>query len=392
MVVFDSGERDYLGPSRRSESKFEFLNRSARARPQNIRALIEAWYSHYPTDGQPELRDRMRSNRDAQFAAAFFELAMHELLLRLDCSVHLHPVLPSTSKRPDFMVQAPSGMRFILECKIVTGGSAKDAAARARVNAVYDGIDQSLKSPNFFVGIDVQGAPNTPPPIRQIAAFLQSQLDQLDPDQIAAFELAERWDEVPHWTYLHDGWHLEFFPISKLPEARGRSGVRPIGRVSSEYQVLEGSRSIRNAIDGKAGLYGTPDVPYVIAVNALEMVDTGEVLEALYGTVQTIVSYSDVDVGMREPSIREVRVPDGAWRGAAGPRNTRVSAALIAFDLSPWNLAHAEMSLFQNPWAQHPLDSVLTRLPCFRVQDNRAVRHEGETLSHILDIPASWPN
>jgi hypothetical protein len=55
------------------------------------------------------------------FPSAFFELFLHELLLRLGCNVEVHPD-PGTgsSRRPDFLVTDPDGQQFFLEAVLAT--------------------------------------------------------------------------------------------------------------------------------------------------------------------------------------------------------------------------------------------------------------------------------
>src|SRR6266508_6440058 len=100
-MLFDPTERTYTGPADEAEPHFTYWNRSARPLARHIRQELELWYAHYP-DGTNDLRSRFRSADDVQHQAAFFELFLHELLLRLGCTVEIHPAVPGTSKRPEF--------------------------------------------------------------------------------------------------------------------------------------------------------------------------------------------------------------------------------------------------------------------------------------------------
>src|SRR5437016_4610962 len=102
MILFDDFVREYLGPARHAEPFYTFLNRSARPATAAVRQLLESWFANYPHEEQPDLRGRFRSTNNRKHKAAFFELFLHELLLRLRCQIEIHPLLVNTSKRPDF--------------------------------------------------------------------------------------------------------------------------------------------------------------------------------------------------------------------------------------------------------------------------------------------------
>lgn len=150
MRLFDEVDRHDKGPARYAEPQFPYLNRSARVMFSRTRQVLEAWFSRYPVSGQADLRPRFRSRNDAQHRAAFFELFLHELLLRLDHDVTIHPSPSQAStRRPDFLAESPSGGCFYMEAVVATDESEEDGAARARMNVVYDALDR-LDSPNWI--------------------------------------------------------------------------------------------------------------------------------------------------------------------------------------------------------------------------------------------------
>ena len=91
FTLYDNIHRDYLGAARYSEPQFAYLNRSARLEANLIRALLEAWFSRYPPAEAADLRARFRSSNDLQHHSAFFELFVHELLLKLGLHPQIHP-------------------------------------------------------------------------------------------------------------------------------------------------------------------------------------------------------------------------------------------------------------------------------------------------------------
>ena len=147
---------------------------------------------------------------------------------------------------------------------------------------------------------------------------------------------------------------------------------------------------IRKDITKKAGRYGDHDLPYVVPVNVLEFLDEIDIIEALFGKEQFTIVFSQS--GPAEPvDARMSRLPDGAWTGTKGSRYTRVSAVLLATQLSAYNIPRANLRLYHNPWAQRPYQSVLTRLPQAVPRYNRMEHIDGESTKAIFGLPAAWP-
>ena len=79
----------------------------------------------------------------------FFELFLHELLLRLDFQPTVHPQLPSTERRPDFLVESGNGAGFLLEAAVVSDESSEETAARRLEDRIYDSLNEP-ESPNVY--------------------------------------------------------------------------------------------------------------------------------------------------------------------------------------------------------------------------------------------------
>ena len=161
--------------------------------------------------------------------------------------------------------------------------SDQEAAARARLNVIYDVLDQ-VDSPDLFVGMRVSGIPASPPPARQIRAFLERNLAAVDADEIAGIWGTRGFDGVPRWSFSDSNWIIEFYPIPKRPEARGRRGGRRIGLFMSEPRSIDSASAISNTLLEKARRYGEPGLPYIIAVNVLREfpIDSDDVWDALF--------------------------------------------------------------------------------------------------------------
>lgn len=392
MRLFDDIVRDYEGPAGYAEPRFTYLNRSARPTASRVRQVLEDWFSRYPSESQPDLRGRFRSADDSPHCSAFFELFLHELLLRLGCHVKVHPEISGTTRHPEFLVESPSGSRFYIEAVVATSESKEKTAARARMNVVYDALNR-LDSPDFFIGMYLSGAPETPPRARRIRAFLAERLRSLNPDEIARILESGGIDAVPHWHYQHEGWNIDFFPIPKSAGVRGCPGVRPIGYHFHEPCWVNPKAAIRDVIVKKAGRYGDITLPYVVAVNALgEYVDRDDIMDALFGERQITIRLPQArDRRARDIEPKMTRALNGVWTSESGPRYTRVSAVLMTVRLSPWNLPRADICLYHNPYCQRAYTSELTCLPQAVPEDDYMEWHDGESLSAIFNLPLGWP-
>ncbi len=381
-MLFDEVEREYAGPKHYAEPRFAYMNRSARPEIERIRHVLEDWFSRYPSEEQPDLRARFKSTDDIQHDGAFFELFLHELVIKQKCKVVVHPELPHSTRSPDFLVISPDGKEFYLEAVIATDKSKEEQAAIRRINTVYDVLNQ-LDSPDFFLKVKVHGVPRMPPPARKWRTFLADRLAELSVGNAS---------NSPPWRLKSATWDVEFEPIPKSAATRGRKGVRPLGAFVESVHWVDCRSPIRNAVSKKAKWYGQLCKPYIVAVNVIcEYVEEQDVVDALFGDVVYEVMWG----GSRKPVSGEKRIPNGAWKPKSG---TRVSAVLVAFGLKPWNItgvksrdiAPAFAYLYLNPWAKQPSPSFLNCFPRLYVEDDRILREGGESPASLLGLPENW--
>jgi hypothetical protein len=390
MKLFDDIEHKGKEPKFYSESDFEYLNRIGRSDAQKIREVLEDWFSHYP-DGndKADLRGRFRDKRHIQHQSAFFELLIHEILLRLEYNVNIHPQNDDTiDRRPDFIAFSEGKDDFIIEAVLATEESESDMSAQSRKDVVYDTINR-LDSPNFYIGMNLRGDPKTPPPGKKIREFLESQLLLLDHKNIVERFKKDGLKGVPKWYFEHEGWEIIFYPIPKDEKSKGQQGVRPIGVFFQGFFQANPVEAIRSSILSKAKAYGKLNLPYVIAVNSLERhIDNAEIMDALFGQSKFTVSKLK-DGGVK---TKEERSLDGVWTSNSGPRNTQVSAVLMFLRVTPWDIARCNVRLWHNPYASIPYISALTRLPQAVSNDQQKMDLvNGESLSSILSLPIDWP-
>ena len=222
-----------------------------------IRTLLEEWFLELPEDERLDLQQRFRSPIERQHRSAVFELFLHHMLLRCGFEIEFHPDIPGVTTHPDFLVSRGGQELFYLEAIAVSNSTREEAEAN-RMNQVYDALN-NLASPDFYLGLRVEGAPETPPPGARLRGELARWLATLDVEAIQQCYLEERYDDVPTYEWTHDGWRIDFDPIPKGDEARGNPSVRPIGMtMPTRATQLTLDETLK---DGVARRTGTDDSP-----------------------------------------------------------------------------------------------------------------------------------
>jgi hypothetical protein len=376
MPLFDLIDRNDRRLRLQNESSFDYLNVSARPGIVAIRELVERWFGRIPVDSQADIGARFRSRNEAQHKGAFFELFWHELLVRSGHQVAIHPAVPNARTSPDFLASSDGIPQFYLEATSAVPPEENQAAER-RIAQLHDTLNR-MDSPDYFLAIQYRGDPQDNLPGRTLREQLERWLRGLDFGQISDLYNSRRHSEVPSFTWGEPNCSLTFTPIPKSVETRGQPGIRPVGlHAKWEWSQVRTLEDIRVAVEGKANKYGELGLPLVVAVNVLnDFSDDTDTLYAIFGEKP----FGD-------------RIPNGAWYGPAGPRNTFVSAVSVVHQLTPTNLRDRSVELIHNPWGAHGLPQNCLALPrrSVRLLDGKFERGDGMSAADILGIPALWP-
>lgn len=98
MPIFDSRERTSKEAGSSSIPQFAYLNSSARPEAGRVREALEDFITRFPEAHRGALIARLRSELDEVHHSAFFELALHELLLRSGHQIEeIEPAIPGSS-------------------------------------------------------------------------------------------------------------------------------------------------------------------------------------------------------------------------------------------------------------------------------------------------------
>jgi hypothetical protein len=383
LSLFDDIERHDASPATYAEDSFGFLNRAAGLVWERIREVLDAWFAAYPADHAADLRGKFRSKRAGQHSAAWWELYLHHLFGRLDYDVQVHPEIPHTSARPDFLLSRGEERLFV-EAAVVFSGIVDEQRDGMREGWVIDAANRGT-SRTFCLGIEFESVGAQKPRDRDVYEPLEAWLEGLDPDAVAA----ERDAGQPLPTKLIEivDWRVRFEAHPIAPELRGERPGRLVGIGPASAGFIDDKEQLRDTLKHKRGRYPDEDTPLVVAVNCVGSFPKDEdIAAALYGSigVQYVVD--------RPGSAKSVRLRDGTWMGKRGPTGRGLSAVLSAVQLHPHTAVKEAPQLWHNRWARRPVH-VSWPFTEWRCSDEGLVRSEPRTcdLATLLDVPSEWP-
>ncbi len=363
MQVFDKDIERTSARRKWPESAFDYLNRSARPGDEASRSLLETWFQRLPSSEQLELRNRLRCNNDVEFATAFQELFLHELLRAYGCEVVFHPGLPQTAKRPDFLVDPPEGVPFIVEACASTSVS-NGPENHPRTNRIRDFLN-GLPLHGYRLSIDEIKAGASDLRRASLRTHIESNI-QAAPDNKSDVRL-------PEFT-TQDGWIIRL--TANRVEYELEPGASTIQLEAFSRTWTGPSYPLRDVLKGKVGKYGELPMPYVIALNSFDgMLTTCHLEETLFGV------RPDTQIAGMTPKLAR-----GLWGSEQQPTSRRVSAVIFTINLWPQTVVTGQVycSLWLNPWANRPYEGFLEELPAFRLENGEIQESPGRQWHEIM--------
>ena len=386
-MLFEEKKRTGSEYKAYGESTYNFLDRSALELASNVRKFLNHWVSQLPDKEAKDIISRYKKGGQTEKSATF-ELILFAIMTKLGCKLQIHPDLKNGSKKhPDFLVTTPEGEEFYLEAVLASESSSDEQiAAENRKNVVLDSIDR-LESPNFFLGIDAVGNPDTPPKGRALRRKLEKWLESLDPDAVAREVDQKDFNSLPTMECGQDNWSIKFTAIPKSPESRD-AGQRAIGMLPGSGGWVNAWEPVKKVIRSKGSRYGELDKPLLIAVNYVDVPYLKKIdeMQALFGQEKWRFNPDDRNA---QPEMR--RIPNGAWVGRKGPEYKRISGAWLFDGINPWNMIHQRNTLYFNPWASFTLPDFMKKFNHALVVRDKMDWADGLSLSEIFELPASWP-
>ncbi len=376
MTAFDRTSRASPDPASHIVPAFEYLNTSSRPAAAAVRQLVEDMLSRYPVEHRDQLVARFRLSNDVAHLGAFFELFLHELLIRSGCTIiAVEPPIEGSNHSQDFLVQAPCGTRFYLEAATASGRSSASSAEEKRLNAAIEAID-CVESPDFLLGVRYYGRPTQPLSLRRLRQSLARWLSGLSEIEKGQASL---------WEYSESGLLFEIEPFRRSQPGTGL-GARSIGTLAPEGGWVKVHNSIKRAIEKKANEYSSLDVPFVVAINTLEFSSYDNFIDALFGT-EVVRSFRINGHNYYEDG----RQPNGLWHSLRGASNTRVSAVIGVSRMCPWSFARCQGLFVSNPWARQPIQLSALEIDRTTVNDSTLLISKGRSIFEIFALSSTWP-
>jgi hypothetical protein len=381
MKLFEDKNRTDIRPAKHIDNEYNFYDRSASPQVSIIREKLNQWFENYPSHEKLEMKARFMTS----FSSAFYELFLHELFIKQGFTIEIHPDMPDTKNKPDFLVRG-NGVEFYLEAKEATDTSDESKSVKNKQSRLFDELNET-NSPNFFICIDnLVLKSNSQPSGRKVRQFLENKLQKFNPDD---YEFNNKvFKSVSDITYEDEDLLLEISLLSKSKELRGKSEIRPIGVYPGESWWGGTENSIKSSIIKKAKRYGKLDKPLLICINSTSEkgTDDYDVLNALFGDLR--FSYSTNP----DPTKRNERLDrsfDGFFGNPSNRKYTKVSGVLIT-NVYPSNLHIAKHWLVKHPFSMSDLNMDVFALTNMKIQRNELPTLLKKNINEILEISNNW--
>lgn len=333
----------------------------------DVRRTCESWFGRIPETNRADLRSRFRSRQDSQHDAAFFELFLHEMFLRLGCHVEMHPEV--SGQTPDFRVSQSSKVAYVEATAVgLTSNTIR------RNHDEQDAINKlnKLTSPYFCLGVDMEGTLRETLSKGELTEKFEKLLNSHDSTEVQ--ETINQFGpyEAPSETIQRGDWTLTGWLLPASDNAGDEQIDRSIVIEPYRAKSVDPISVVRRTLKAKAEKYKRLDAPLVIAAN---------VLHPYYFPPLEC----DIDVlwGNR---MRYGRQTNGYWL----TRSSEVPAAVLRFRHAEMlNMFQAAAFLHVNPKHTSPtIPNALFRLPHNFICKEDIRQSKGEDVARLLGV--SW--
>ncbi len=381
MLLFDNIERTFVGSAGYNENTFDYYQRSARKDIAIIRAKLNDWFQSYPENEKHNLKGSFRDH----FDDCFYELFLFQLFRKLDFQIEIHPKIPNSSKKPDFLIKR-NELEVYVEAKIVKSKSRKQEALERKINQFYDDFNK-IKIKGFLLDIHkfiikTGNQPST----KQAIGHIEKEINKIEPELLTAKFKKFGCESIPSIKFEDDSLEIIVKPIPIKTSAKAKEYLRSIGIFPIETFWGGGEEPLRDSINYKAKRYGKFDKPFIICVNSLDIRTSGksDVDDAIWGSLA--ISWSD---NPNEYNKKLTRKKNGIFLNDEGPRLKNLSGVFVT-KVYPHNIPNADYWFYKNPFSSNKLDFNKLGLAYNYVENGKIIDVTGNDLDKILKIPKKW--
>ncbi|MEK6273079.1 MAG: hypothetical protein AABM42_10600 [Actinomycetota bacterium] len=388
LPLFDDKARTDPEPSYARESTYAFLDRVDDPIFVAVREVLNAWVDRFASlqddTAANDLVGRLRSKDDIAFYAAFWELYLHELFVRLGFNIEVHPE-SGKDTRPDFRMTR-EGREMYLEAVMPNPRAGRSNESKGS-KTVIEYIDAAF-DPDFSLSVRFVAGSGSVPSKKEVVRGVEGWLANLTWTEPSEAGLDPRSPRPETELRVRD-WVIG---VRAWPRPLDRRGDRKFPMIVT-YPAMSGypaavSAGITPVLDEKASKYGDLKAPYILAVWVMSaMASESTPAEALFGIALPI---GDGTHSTGLPLTVDER--DGLW---APTRPGRLSAVLSANSMH-FNYSAVSRYLpriWHNPWALHPANEDLPFGASRVSQDETSITNDPPTASPsaLFELPADWP-
>ena len=291
------------------------------------------WLAEVPEPYKAVWRGRLESNLDHPHLSVRLELYLHHYFKSNNWGIKIEPEMLGSSNKPDFRVTRGENS-VLVEAKTVLDEQTI-AQETQRLRQVADNLSGKLSR-----DVIIEPLSDLPPslPARRLKAQIEQRV-KTQADEVVEFDFSD----------LHQGSPFTLKIIILLGGSSTKRGC--VGGAISGIHTLTIGKRIRDALEEKAGKYGSINMPFVIAVyGAGEFpVQTKDEFEALFGDRVWNLHSSG--------QVTERRKPNGFFCSMREERHRHEDVGAVLFYRFKWvNDTHVHRAhIYHNPFALKPL-------------------------------------
>lgn len=381
MLLFDRKIRTDLSESYHGENIYDCFDRSARTDITVIRRILNTWFRKYPKQEQNELKSRFKKT----FSSAFYELFIHELFRTQKFKIEIHPEVPNSTKRPDFLMKK-GNVEFYVESKETKNKSDAEAALENKINQLFNSIN-NIKSPNFFLKIEeLKIKTEKQPSVRNFTNFIEKEFNKYKAEQVSQQIKEYGIETKPHFEYEDDNLKLSGSFIPRPETLKTDENYKFIGVYPHEVFVGGSEHYIKKSFIKKANRYGKLDKPFIICINAIGDKFTGkfDVENAIWGSLA--FSWTD---NPEDKDEKLMRMKDGIFYCEKGSINKKTNGVLVT-NIFSFNIANSSYWFAKHPFSTEKLDFEIFDLSYYFVKNGQIKYKNGKSIKEILKIKRYW--
>ncbi|RYU93804.1 hypothetical protein [Emticicia agri] len=331
--LFDEKERHNIDFAKHQHNSYDFYNDTAREEFVAVRNRLEDWFSRYPDSDKKQLKRDLQT----RFEPAFFELFIHELFYRQGFTLTVHPDIPDSTRKPDFLAKKGE-IAFYIEAKIAYDDFYEKVVI-AKQSSIYDKLNEIDSA---YIGICIEELyflSTNQPRLNKIKTFFQQAIHEYTQQEPEDTETIER------QIYEDNDVKIVFSLLTVETQL--------IHTCISEPPIvfLGGcEEQLKKSIIEKAYRYGNLDKPFLICINSLsyKKTSTEDVYNALFGNYRRMANIENLNQDFKTSSDG-IFAPDSAF-------SCKNASGVFITAVNEHNLAMAKHWLVRHPFTKNAFD------------------------------------